>query len=59
LAIPSGATLSDTQDVKDITAWAGQRNDAAPGDFGKLDVQRARLMADGINLFMQRRAPRQ
>lgn len=44
-------------EVKDIAAWADQRNDAAHGHFDALDVQRARLMADGINLFMQRRRP--
>jgi hypothetical protein len=47
------------QDVKDITAWAGLRNDAAHGEFGALDVQRARLMAAGVNLFMHRHGPRQ
>lgn len=48
----------DRQDAKDVTAWSGLRNDAAHGHFDLLDAPRARLMADGINLFMQRRAPR-
>src|SRR5690606_35947574 len=37
------AQLLDKQDVKDITAWAGLRNDAAHGDFGALDLPRARI----------------
>lgn len=41
------------QDVKDITSWAGQRNDAAHGDFDQLSRERARIMVDGINLFMR------
>lgn len=44
-------------DAKDITAWAGQRNDAAHGHFEQLNRDRARIMADGINLFMRRHAP--
>lgn len=44
-------------EVKDITAWADQRNDAAHGHFEGLDLQRARIMVDGINLFLQRRRP--
>lgn len=43
------------QDVKDITAWAGQRNEAAHGEFEKLSRQRAQLMVDGINLFMRQK----
>ena len=50
--------LLTRQDVKDITAWAGLRNDAAHGDFSTLSFERARLMADAVNLFMQRHAPR-
>jgi hypothetical protein len=42
------------QDVKDITAWAGLRNDAAHGDFTNLSSERVRLMVDGINLFMRK-----
>lgn len=40
-------------DVKDITAWVGHRNDAAHGNFDSLSLDRARLMVDGINLFMR------
>ena len=41
------------QDVKDITSWAGMRNDAAHGKFDQIKIENARLMAQGINLFMQ------
>jgi hypothetical protein len=43
------------QDVKDVTSWAGQRNDAAHGRFDALNRERAQLMADGINLFMRQK----
>ena len=45
------------QDVKDITAWAGQRNAAAHGQFEQLSLDRARLMVDGVNLFMRQHTP--
>ena len=41
------------QDAKDITAWAGMRNAAAHGDFAQISSEAARLMAMGVNLFMQ------
>lgn len=44
------------QEVKDITAWAGRRNDAAHGHFDAFDLLSARHMVEGVNLFMQRRA---
>lgn len=47
----------DVQEVKDITAWAGQRNAAAHGQFDKLSVERAQLMLDGVNLFMRQFNP--
>jgi len=47
------AEVITNQDIKDITAWVGQRNDAAHGNFDTLSLDRARLMADGINLFMR------
>jgi hypothetical protein len=46
--------LISKQDVKDITSWGGQRNDAAHGEFDLIEKLRVRLMADGVNLFMQR-----
>lgn len=49
------ASLLTTQDVKDITSWAGQRNEAAHGDFTNLSLERAQIMVDGINLFMRQR----
>lgn len=55
-ALASAGALSK-QDVKDLTAWAGLRNDAAHGDFEGLSRERAGNMADGVNLFMQKYAP--
>jgi pheromone shutdown protein TraB len=54
-ALQAGGSLS-AQDVKDITAWAGQRNEAAHGEFAKLSPERAQIMIDGINLFMRQKA---
>lgn len=43
------------QDVKDLTAWAGLRNQAAHGEWEEVsDRQRAHIMLDGVNLFMRR-----
>ncbi|MFD0856803.1 hypothetical protein ACFQ07_31515 [Actinomadura adrarensis] len=53
-ALQAAGDLS-RQEVKDITAWAGRRNDAAHGDFDDLTRESARLMVDGINLFLQKR----
>jgi len=47
-----GAQDLTSQEVKSITAWAGQRNDAAHGTFEGLSKQRSQIMADGINLFL-------
>lgn len=44
-----------SQDVKDVTAWAGQRNEAAHGQFGRLSHERAQIMVDGINLFIRQK----
>lgn len=44
-----------SQELKEITAWAGQRNEAAHGQFENLSRQRAQIMVDGINLFIQKR----
>ena len=41
------------QDVKDITSWTGHRNEAAHGQFDQLSRQRAQIMVDGVNLFLQ------
>jgi hypothetical protein len=51
------AGLLTGQDVKDITAWAGQRNEAAHGQFGNLSPARAQIMVDGINLFIRQNTP--
>jgi hypothetical protein len=42
------------QEVKEVTAWAGLRNDAAHGRFDDLSRDRALVMADGVNLFLSR-----
>ncbi|CUR59665.1 hypothetical protein NOCA1190025 [metagenome] len=55
-ALRAAGVLTQSE-VKDITAWAGHRNEAAHGQFVELSKQRAQLMVDGINLFMQRRVP--
>lgn len=51
------ADLLTTQDVKDIIAWAGMRNDAAHGRFDNLSLEGAQIMVAGINLFMRQHAP--
>jgi hypothetical protein len=48
------AELITAQEMKDITAWAGLRNDAAHGHFERIELANARLMQQGINLFMQK-----
>ena len=50
------AELLSAQDLKDITAWGGMRNDAAHGHFEAITIDRARIMVDGINLFMRQKA---
>ena len=43
------------QDKKDITSWAGTRNDAAHGRWEEVgDKKRIRLMLEGVNLFMRK-----
>lgn len=43
------------QDIKDIISWAGNRNDAAHGHWENVkDKQRAKLMLEGINLFIRK-----
>jgi hypothetical protein len=45
------------QDVKDVTSWAGLRNSAAHGQFDGLSLERAHIMAEGVNLFMRQKGP--
>jgi hypothetical protein len=45
------------QGRKEVTAWAGRRNVAAHGHIGKLDADTARLMAEGIKVFMRSHPP--
>lgn len=54
-ALRTAGDLS-AQDVKDITAWAGQRNKAAHGEFADLSRAGAQLMVDGINLFIRQKS---
>jgi hypothetical protein len=43
------------QDIKDITSWAGLRNDAAHGKWENVnDINRIKLMADGIGMFIRK-----
>jgi hypothetical protein len=51
------ADILSAQEVKDVTSWAGMRNNAAHGQFDQIELPNARLMAQGINLFMQKHAP--
>lgn len=47
--------LITKQDMKDITAWGGLRNHAAHGEWTEVsDKQRAALMLQGVNLFLQK-----
>ena len=45
------------QETKDITSWAGMRNNAAHGRFDQIELANARLLAQGINQFMQKHGP--
>lgn len=55
-ALKAAGAIS-AQDLKDITSWAGQRNEAAHGLFEDLSRARTQVMVDGINLFMRKYAP--
>ena len=47
--------LINKQDYKDITSWAGLRNDAAHGKWNDVnDKKMIALMLEGINLFMRK-----
>ena len=47
--------LIDKQDVKDLTAWAGLRNEAAHGHFDSVnDRLRIKIMLEGVNLFIRK-----
>ncbi len=51
------AGVLTANDVKDVLAIAGTRNDAAHGHFDRISAERARLMADQVNLFMRQNSP--
>ena len=47
--------LINKQDYKDITSWAGLRNDAAHGKWNDVsDKNRIALMIEGVNLFIRK-----
>jgi hypothetical protein len=47
--------LIDKQDLKDITAWGGLRNDAAHGKWDMVNnKEKIQLMVDGIQLFIRK-----
>lgn len=49
------ANLIDTQDMKDITVWAGLRNHAAHGNWEEVeDKKRISIMLESVNLFMRK-----
>lgn len=46
--------LISKQDMKDITAWAGMRNDAAHGHWEQVnDKKRIKIMLESVNLFIK------
>jgi hypothetical protein len=51
------AGVLSAQDVKNVSSWAGMRNQAAHGEFTQIEIANARLMAQGVNLFMQKHTP--
>ena len=53
------AGFLDKQGKKELTVWAGLRNDAAHGSFEKVDdKKRVGIMLDGVNLFLQQHTPK-
>jgi hypothetical protein len=51
------AGVVDGQEAKQVTAWAGLRNRAAHAEeLNTLTTTEARIMADGINFFLQKHA---
>lgn len=51
------ANVLTANDEKDVLAIAGARNDAAHGHFDRISPERARVMADQVNLFMRQKLP--
>jgi hypothetical protein len=52
------ADVLNAQEVKDVVSWARMKNNAGHGQFDLIELPNARLMAQGINLVMQKHAPR-
>lgn len=48
------AEILTRSEVKDVTAWADRRNDAAHGRFDELTREGAQIMLDGVNLFIRK-----
>jgi hypothetical protein len=49
------ANIISKQDLKDITSWAGIRNDATHGNFEEVnDRKRIQNAIEGMNLFMRK-----
>jgi hypothetical protein len=49
------ADLITKQDIKDLTAWGGIRNDAAHGIWDNVkSAEKISLMLQGVNLFMRK-----
>lgn len=46
------ANAYDKNVGKSVTDWAGLRNDAAHGDYGKYDATRVRLMVEAVRHFI-------
>lgn len=50
--------LITKQNMKDITAWSGIRNDAAHGNWDLVSDKKAiKLMLGGVNLFIGNHSP--
>jgi len=50
-----GVDLINKQDYKDITSWAGLRNEATHGNWDEVsDKNRILIMLEGVNLFMRK-----
>jgi hypothetical protein len=48
------ADVYDLNEQKQVTAWLGIRNDAAHGDYGKVNADMVALMISGIRQFIAR-----
>ncbi len=51
------AELINKQDLKDLTAWAGIRNDASHGHWDKVTQEKVGIMLRGVDLFLKTYSP--